>query len=55
MNGTPEWDAEQLMMKERRERVEKLCALDPAYKARHEREMAKWREEAERDLDAAKK
>lgn len=54
-NGSSEWNAEQAMMKERRERIEKLCALDPDYKAKHERSMAAYRAQAERDMQAVKK
>lgn len=38
--GTPEWDAQQKIIADRRARHQQLCALDPAYKARHEKKMA---------------
>lgn len=38
--GTPEWENQRKLMAERRARHEKLCALDPAYKAQHERKKA---------------
>lgn len=47
MNGTPEWDAEQLKIKAIQERHQLRCAMDPAYKLESERKLAAYRAKAE--------